>query len=363
MNWKTLLPLILMISCSYMQAPPRTKVQLKTLWIKNHDPAQETGNLPMGLHSPLIYEGIVFSGHNQGKMRAYELSNGRLVWESQDDSTYHGGFAQFKDQVIYGTTKGRVFSRHCLTGNLKYAIDLDGSIESVGQIENGRLLFHTRSHKIFCLDPETGKILWAYKRSVPFSTTIQRASRPVINNNNVYVGFADGFIVSLSLAEGIVLWERKLATGAKFIDVDTTPFFFNNELLVSSLAGDVFGLDPKTGNIIRKLDYSIGRSPVALENHIFIATVSGELVKFSESFNEVDKIKLSDAPLMAFAQFKGKLVVSAADGKVFVVDPLLMEVLEMKLLGHPYSTVYGDMESKENHLAFMSSRNRLFIFH
>lgn len=355
--------ILTLLSCSHIKAPKRDSVVLKPTWIKNHDPQHETGNLPMGLNSPLIHEGLVFGGHNDGAMKAYELSNGRLVWEAEDNSTYHGRVVAFNDQIIYGTTKGRVYSRHYLTGNLMYAIDLDGSVEAVSKVEKGRVLFHTRDHKIFCLDPETGKILWAYKRSVPFSTTIQRSSTPVVFNNNVFVGFADGFVVALSLDEGVVLWEKKLATGSKFIDVDTTPFFNNNEMLISSIAGDLFGLNPSTGVVIRRLDYSISRKPLLYNNHIYVVTTSGELVKFSNTFNEINKVRLSDKSLGPLRVFKNKLIVSSGDGKLFAINPQTLNTVETKYLGHSYSTVYGEMDAKQDYLALISSRNRLYLFH
>ncbi len=352
-----------LISCAHIKGPERNSVTLKPSWIKNHDPQYETGNLPISLHSPLIQDGLVFGGHNDGKMKAYEVSNGRLVWEAEDNSTYHSGITHYNDQIIYGTTKGRVYSRHYLTGNLKYAIDLDGSIESISRLDKGRILFHTRNHKIFCLDPETGKILWAYKRSVPFSTTLQKASTPVIFGNNVFVGFADGFIVALTLDEGVVLWEKKLATGSKFIDVDTTAFFNQNELLISSIAGDLYGLNPSTGTVIRRLDYSMTRKPISFNDFIFIVTTSGELVKFSKTLNELNKIRLSDTALGSFSIFKNKIVISSLDGKLYVVDPQTLNVVETKHLGHSFSTVYGEMSTKEDHLALITSRNRLYLFH
>src|SRR5690606_9929908 len=116
--------------------------------------------------------------------------------------------------------EGRVFARHYLTGQLKYAVDLGASVETEGAVYKGRILFQLRNHQIFALDALTGKILWGHKRSVPFMTTLQRASTPAFVDNKVIVGMADGVVVALSLDDGSLLWERKIGTAAKFVDVD-----------------------------------------------------------------------------------------------------------------------------------------------
>lgn len=362
MNLKILVSLILTISCSHIKAPKNEGPFFKPVWIKNLDPKHETGNLPMALNSPIIHEGLVFTGHNSGLMGAYELSNGRNVWLAKENSTYHGGPSIYKDQIIYGSSEGRVYSRHFLTGNLKYAVDLGSSIESKAVIVNGRAIFHTRNHKIFCLDVESGKVLWAYKRSVPYSTTIQRVSNPFVSGNNLYAGFGDGYIVALSFDEGVVLWEKKLASGSKFIDVDATVLDIGNEIVVGSIAGDLYGLDPKTGNVLRRLDYSISRSPVRLGGNYFIGTVNGEVVKFDLKFNELKKIKLSDGPIASMAIFKGRVIVATSFGHLKALEPDELQIIGSKFLGHAYSTVYGDIHISEDRMALMSSRNRLYIF-
>ena len=220
-----LLFILVMSSCSSLKeyapkAEVADKAKLTPAWIKNLDPSYDSGNLPIGLQTPLVNEGIVYAGHNGGFMEAYELDNGRLVWSEKDGSTYHAGAVAYKDQVIYGTVQGRVISRHGILGTIKYSVDLGASVETRGTIYNGRIFFQLRNHQVFCLDVETGKIIWGYKRSVPYLTTLQRASTPVVYKDKLLVGFADGVFAALSIDEGILLYDTKLSTASKFVDVE-----------------------------------------------------------------------------------------------------------------------------------------------
>lgn len=359
----------LITSCSalkgyYPESVHRPKKNFSVVWNKNNDPAHETGNLPIALNSPHMYEGILFVGHNQGSMMAYDLENGRQVWNKKDGGSYHGSPVSYKDQVVYGSTQGRVYSRHYLTGELKYSVELGASIESEGVLYKGRIFFHLRNHKIFCLDVETGKILWAYKRSVPFLTTIQRVSKPLIHNNSLYVGFADGFVASFGIEDGVLLWERKLATGSKFIDVDASPIPYNNGILVGSLDGEVYILNSKNGKTLRKLNYSISRSPFQIHGKYFLGTVDGRLIVLDNRLNQLSEKKVGNSPISSIVSWKNNIVVSNVQGDLiyFSLKSDTLKIEEKLHLGHANSAVFGYLKVSEGKLATLSSRNRLYVF-
>ena len=151
----------------YPQAVKDDDQNFTLTWAKNLDPVYNSGNLPIAFNSPLINEGLVFAGHANGEMVAYQLDNGRPVWSEKDKGGHHGRPILYKDMIIYGTNQGRVIARNFLTGKIVYSVDVGSSIESQGVLYKGRVFFHLRNHQIFSLDATTGKTLWAYKRSVP----------------------------------------------------------------------------------------------------------------------------------------------------------------------------------------------------
>lgn len=349
---------------------PKARV-FNPVWIKAMDPAYETGNLPIALQSPLIHEGIVYAGHNSGSMQAFELENGRLIWSEFDGSTYHAAPTAYKDQIIYGTVQGRVISRHYTTGKIKYSVDLGASVETKGVVYQGRIFFQLRNHQVFCLDVETGKILWGYKRSVSYLTTLQRASTPVVYKDRVLVGLADGTLVALSIDEGVLLYESKLSTAVKFVDVDNAPFVLNDKIYVGPVGGTISMLDPNTGKVLRRGDFASSRAPYMdpsyKEEQMLFGTPAGELVLADKNLTILSKVKISNGVISSIVPFKQGIAVSTTSGEIFHVDPRTLQVYEKFNLGHAYSAVFGDMASiengKENYLSVLSSRNRLFIFH
>lgn len=345
-----------------LSGPRPEKKFFRPHWIKNLDVPYDTGNLPIGLQSPTIHEGILYIGHNIGVMKAFDLNNGREIWEGQDNKPYHSAPTVYDNLLIYGNAEGRLFARDRLSGELVYNIDLGSAVESEPTVHKGRILVHTRNHKVVALDALTGKILWAYKRSVPFLTTLQRVSRPQVEGNKVYVGFADGFLCSFSLEEGILLWESKVVNGNKFIDVDTYPIFYNGKIIVGSQSGNMSVLNPNGGIVERQLPYVTSRNPIVWNDFLLIGTSEGEVVRLDNGFKEVNKIKVSNGSITSMVLWKQKLIASTTKGELISVNPDLKKEFGRFEFGHSSSALFGKLVVSGENLAAYSSRNRLYVF-
>lgn len=357
--------LLALCSCSNfpkIEGVREKQSDFRVMWSKNHDPKHETGNLPIALNSPLIHDGILYVGNNNGHMQAFQLDNGKEIWSQFDDSAYSSKPVAYKDWVVYGNSNGRVFSRHLLTGEEQYLVDLGSAIETQGVVYKDRVLFQTRNHKVFCLDVLTGKILWTYKRSVPFLTTVQRASKPLVYKDKVYVGFADGQIAAFSLEEGIILWERKLATGAKFVDVDSSPILFRDRLIAGSINGDLAVIEPNSGVVERRLTYKVSRNPVVHKDKLLVSTIFGDVILLDKNLMEVGRAKIGDGPMSSILSWKGGIVASSVTQEIVFLNEDDLSIKSKFFLGHAFSGVLGELDEDESYLAALSSRNRLYVF-
>ena len=358
----------ILTSCTNLSLPPiqgvRPPVPLFSLiWTKNTDPVYTTGNLPIALNSPLIKAGIVYAGDGNGFMRAWRAEDGKAIWKAKDEGTYHSKAVAFEEDIIYGNSNGRIFSRHRFNGKLSYSIDLNAGIEGVPTLYKGRVFFHLRNHTIVCLDAKTGKVLWNYRRSVSLLTTTQGVSSPIVHKGNLYVGFADGFITALSIEEGVLQWEKKIVSGSKFVDVDTTPVLFQGKLIVGENGRSISVLNPTNGALLMKFNYSVSRTPLVHKGNLLLGTTDGELIFLGSKFEEVRKIKVSRHAISSLTPWKGLLTVATLGGEVHLVDVNQGGALkETFILGHSASAVFGNLSTEADKLAVLSSRHRLYIF-
>jgi outer membrane protein assembly factor BamB len=296
-------------------------------------------------------------------MTAYDIESGRSLWSVDDKTTLGGPVELFKDHIIYGGLNGRLFVRHYLTGELKYAIDLGAPIESAPHYENDRLLVYLRGHQIVSLDPETGKILWVYKRAVPVTTTLQRTTRPLVLGNKIILGFADGFIGALSRDEGILLWETKIVDQAKFIDVDLNPILAGGVIISGSPSGELKAINPDSGAVARSYGVSVQAHPVIKGEQLVLGTNDGEVILMSLSGEILKKVKISQQPISAVAWWKDNIVAASYDGMVRSVDPLTLKVVGEFAMGYSYSAIFSDLVVSDDFMAIYTSRNRLYLFH
>lgn len=335
---------------------------LNARWIKNLDPGHESGNLPIALQSPLIYRGMVFIGSNKGSMNAYSLEDGRTIWSVKEKGNYHSMPVAYKNNVIYGNALGRLYSRNIRSGELKFAVDLDAAVESRPVVYRGRLFVHTRNHKIFSLDAETGKILWAYKRSVPYLTTLQRVSRPLVVKNRLYVGFADGVVASFSVDDGMLLWETKVAEGMKFVDVDSEPLLMGKNLVITSLSDSITILNVRNGLIKRKVPYAASRAPYLYKGGVLVGTSDGRIVHFNKNFRVIREVQVGQDSISNIGEWNNSIVVTTVDGHLLSLDKTTLKVKESNFFGHVSSAIFGHLSIEDGAMATMSSRNRLYVF-
>ena len=306
-------------------------------------------------------------GTEKGVMGAWRGEDGKVLWREQDGGAYHSGVVAFKENIIYGNSEGRVFSRHRFNGKLAYSVDIGAGIEGVPTLHKGRLFFHLRNHKIVCLDAKTGKILWSYRRSVSFLTTTQGVSNPVVYKGRLYVGFADGAVAAFSIEEGILRWERKIVTGTKFVDVDTTPVFYRDKLIVGENGSSISVLDPQNGRLLQKFNYPISRTPMVHKGRLIFGTTDGEIIVMGPNFEVNRRIKVARHALSSMTPWKGLIAVATLGGEVHLVDAKKKggSIVETFTLGHSTSAVFGNISTeagKSSKLAILSSRHRLYVF-
>jgi outer membrane protein assembly factor BamB len=343
-------------------APEQNVSFFKNIWSKNLDSDYVSGNLPIGLGAPRIFNDTVYMGSLDGVMSAYDIESGRLMWSQNEKTPLNGPVEFFKDHIAYGGLSGRLFVRHYLTGKLKYAIDLAAPIESAPVFHNDHLLIYLRGHQLVHMDAETGKILWVYKRAVPVNTTLQRTSKPLILGNKIIVGFADGFLGALSMDEGLLLWETKLAENSKFVDVDLNPLLAGGMIISGSPSGELKAVNPENGAVSRTFGVSVMAHPVLRGEQLILGTNDGEIVIMSLNGDILKKVKVSTQAVSAVTWWKDMLIVASFDGKVQAVDPLTMKVVDKFSLGYDYSAIFSDLVTTQDFLALYSSRNRLYLF-
>ncbi|MBY0516955.1 MAG: PQQ-binding-like beta-propeller repeat protein [Bacteriovoracaceae bacterium] len=361
------LVLIFLFGCSQfknwdIKSPEHSKDFFTIRWAKNLDYTYQPGNLPITYGGVTVANDVIYAGALDGSFRAIDVENGRILWEHLEVKSIAAPALVYGDFIYYGTQSGRLLVRQAISGELKYAIDLGAPIESAPVYHEGRLVIYLRGHQIVCLDAETGKIIWNYRRAVPVTVTLQRTTKPLVIGNKIFVGFADGFAAALSLQEGSMLWEQKLVETQKFVDVDLNPILVDNLIITGSPSGELTGLDPNDGTIRRQFGLSALSHPMVRGQSLLFGNQAGEIVFMTTEGKVLKQKVVSKHGINQTWWWKDHVVAATFGGELLAIDPLTLEVKARFMLGNSQSAVFGDIAQDSQGLGIMSSRNRLYFF-
>jgi hypothetical protein len=103
--------------------------------------------------------------------------------------------------------------------------------------------------------------------------------------------------------------------------------------------------------------------PALKGEQLLFGTPAGEIILTDKNVNILNRVKISEGVITSIVPYKRGLAVATTTGEIFYLDLKTLTVIEKFHLGHSYSAVFGDMDSKDNYLSVLSSRNRLYIFH
>jgi outer membrane protein assembly factor BamB len=113
---------------------------------------------------------------------------------------------------------------------------------SAGVVRGKTLIIPGRDEKndlVFCLDSETGKLIWKGSCEAPTNTNHGPGARatPVIDTDKVYTYGRGGDLVCWNLADGRILWHKKVAdTGGVEPDwgYSSSPLLYGNKVIVQT---------------------------------------------------------------------------------------------------------------------------------
>lgn len=183
-----------------------------------------------------------------------ELSpkDGRVEWAVKTGGRFFSG-ATIADGIAYVPGgDGKLYALRVLTGEKVWEYNSGEELVTEPTIAKGKVLVASQSEAVFAVDTTTGAWTWQYRRDPPTGFSVRGTARPVVWEDLVLMGFADGYVVALGLNDGVLRWERKLVTGGNaFLDVDTTPVVDDQgRLFVASYKDGVYGLEAKTGDLL-----------------------------------------------------------------------------------------------------------------
>ncbi len=214
-----------------------------------------------GSSSPVITNGIVLSGFDNGKLIALTLNTGRVIWDTTialpSGSTEIERIIDIniipvvKDDLVYiATFQGRLAAVELTSGKIVWSREL--SIYNDIKVDAFRVYVTAADSRIWALDRKNGATLWKQDAFIRRNVT-----GPVLFHDQLIVGDFNGYLHWMSRKDGKVLSRVQLGEPvtkynpaddevnyfdthiSKVGNILSIPVIFDNTLYATNRYGDV----------------------------------------------------------------------------------------------------------------------------
>lgn len=236
--------------------------------------------------SPAISDCAIYTVNDKGIVSSFNKMNGSRNWRRFTYYSLISSPAVGEGVVVVGGLHGEVVALSETDGKILWATSVPGEVLAKPAIGRGMVIIKTVDGYLRALSLVDGHELWSLQQVEP-NLILRASSAPLIYNNHIIVGFANGNLAKVNLYDGQITWQQQLASPEgsfaiqRMIDIDADPILFNQHLYAATYQGNIASLDWVSGSIIWSHTISSYTGMVASSNTIYISDANGLIWSFN----------------------------------------------------------------------------------
>lgn len=197
-----------------------------------------------GSSHPMVHDDLVISGFDDGKLVAFEIDTGAMVWEA-------------------------VVTRPTGRSEIERLVDLDGQFV----IRDGVIYVSSYQGDLAAVTVESGQVIWSRKFSSFKALDIDESS--------LYLTDDRSHIWSVDRRTGSALWKQDVLNARKV----TAPKLIGDKLVVADLEGYVHWFEKQDGKLVSRIDTTTIRylsQPATLGSMLIVQDSLGQLTALTQ---------------------------------------------------------------------------------
>lgn len=278
-------------SSSKKELPPAelekftAEVELERSWKRNIGVGQ--GALYTSLQPAL--DGLtLYAADAKGRVISMDRETGKVNWEVKLKERLSGAVGAGGGRVMLGTLDGMVITLDENDGSELWRAQVSSEVLAPPQTNGDIVVVQSQDDKLVALDIGTGEQRWVYESSLPV-LTVRGHSTPVVSLYRVYAGLASGRVVALDAANGIALWEQRVAQPQgrseleRMVDIDGDLLLQDNTLYAATYQGNLVALDAESGNVRWQRPASSHAGPGAGFGSVYLSKADGSVEAYDQN--------------------------------------------------------------------------------
>lgn len=249
-------------------------VELKEVWSKGIGAGQDTRFSRL---TPALEGDTLYAAGSEGEVVSLNAQTGKELWSKDLDRELAGGVGVGPNNLYLGGYTGSVYALSRNDGSEQWQTKLSSEILSAPQSNGEIVVVQTLDGRLYGLNAQNGEQIWRYDNPVPV-LTLRGTANPVIFADKVYAGFASGKAVALKLADGVQVWEQRVAVPQgkteleRVVDIDATPLLQGNIIYASAYQGRIMAINRGSGRPMWAADSSSHKDISALHGNIYVSS-------------------------------------------------------------------------------------------
>lgn len=301
------------------------------------------------LASPVVGRDNIYVMDSKGKVSAFELKSGNIIWENTLSANI-GGFNEAKSKasglaldsgVLFATTGfGGIFAMNAQTGKPLWRTIVESPIRIAPAVTDKMLLVQTVDNTLYAFDKNTGKEIWRFEVAHE-DTVIAGGAVPAYDaeDNVVVAGFSNGEIVVLNATVGTPLWSQMLVyneqvrSSTEINTIGAYPIVQEGIIYAISNSNSLASLDMRTGDKLWEKEIGSMQNMLLVGDYLFVISNKNILYAIEkytgdiawivdirnyliEEGDDISAEVYAGAPLM----LNGEILLAFSNGKILKIN-------------------------------------------
>lgn len=234
-------------------------VQVRQLW----STSTGKGERRLGLRQAVaIADGRVYAADVEGRLMAVDQASGRELWEVDSELRLSGGPGVGEGTLVVGSLDGDVVAFNPDSGSERWRARVSSEVIAPPAVGRGLAIVRVNDGRTYAFSITDGSRRWVYDRGLP-PLTLRGNAAPVVAGDRVILGYDNGTVSAVALADGAQLWEQTVAEPKgrneldRMVDVDGEIVVSGSEVYVASFAGQILAMDLGSGRPLWNREMSV----------------------------------------------------------------------------------------------------------
>lgn len=307
-------------------APPALERQeLMQSWHFYLTPGWQPGQLPERL-TPKVVGDVIYVAHRLGQVAALEAATGHLLWQ-QELAPLQAGVTVAGERLYVIDQQGTLITLATEDGREIKQSNLNIAALAPPVVHEHRLIMLARDGSLRVWDLRTDSWIWIHDTEQP-TLTLHGQMVPMVIDDLVIAGFANGQLVAFQLLSGEIQWAQRLSNPRgtndlqRLVDVDAQPVLVNGRLYTAGYEGSLVALNPRTGEVSWQTSSSVVASLAHDERTLYVAEYRGDIIAYALPSMAIRwrNQQYRGRPITALTATQEGLVMADRQGYVHLLD-------------------------------------------